>query len=222
MASAVNGEFAHFLQLQSQLFDSPGTLGKLFLRGGTLHGQHRTAHLHIGSRQFQQDVQPGNRPGGGKIVLLPAVCHRFLGSCRDAPGGNSQAGQDFLQPFHPLAQRIQQGHLCLRAGDGQRHSGKARSAAHVDELFAPQIGAAQHRQAVQQMKLRHLGVLGDGRQIHDFVLLDHGSGKGAQLLLPLLRQIQTQPGQTLFQGFLHQPMPPFALTMPLKSTLVLS
>ncbi len=110
---------------------------QLFPCGGAFHGQHRAADLHIGGGQLQQDVQPGDRPGDGVIVAFPPFRRRFLRPGGDALGADAQLGEDFFQPLRALAQAIQQGNARFRAGDGQRHAGKSRAAAHVDDLLSP-------------------------------------------------------------------------------------
>ena len=134
---------------------------------------------------------------------------------------DAQLGEDFFQPFHAFAQTVQQRHLRLRAGDGQGHAGKSRAAAHIDDFFSPQIGGGEHRQAVQQMELCHLVGLGDGGEVHDLVLFDHGRAEIAEGLAGAFRQVKPQLGQTRVQSLSHHGRH-LALTMPLRSTWVSS
>ena len=221
MGSAVHRELPDLLQLQPQLADGPGTFVQFLPGRRALHGQHRAPHLYIGGGQLQQNIQPCHGPGSGIVVLLPAARHGLLSPGSDAPGGNAQLRQGLLQPFHPLAQRVQQRDPCLRAGDGQGDAGKARAAAHVDEALACQIHAGKQGQAVQQVELRHLVLLRNGGEVHDLVLLHHCPGKGTERLLGIFRQVQAQKGQTRGQCCFHHSHH-LALTMPLRSTWVSS
>ena len=53
---AVDGEFSHFFDFQSQLLDGAAAFCQFFLGSHALHGQHCAANLDIRGRQFQQDV----------------------------------------------------------------------------------------------------------------------------------------------------------------------
>ena len=151
MVGAVDGEGLFRFQLQSQLLDGTFRLVQFLLSRCALQCQDRTAYFHEGSRQFQQDIQSRHGPAGGKIIGFPPVRDQFFRPARQALGIDPQRGQGLLQPPDPLSQRIQQGQVLLRAGDFQRHTGKSRTAAHVNEAFSRQIGTFQHRQAVRQM-----------------------------------------------------------------------
>ena len=208
----------HGFQLEAQLFDGPGALGKLLGGGSALHGQHRAAYLHIGGGELQQNVQPCHGPAGGVVEGFPAGGHGLLCPGGDALGADAQLGQNLLQPLHPLAQRIQQGDLGLGTGDGQRHTGEARSAAHVDEALALQVGAFEDGQGVGQVESCGLAGIGDGGEVHHLVLLQHGLAEGTQAVGCLRPDAQVKLGQGFQKGSFHHGHHPMAPTMPLRST----
>ena len=186
MGGAVYGELLDFFQLQTQAADGVFGLFQLFLGGGALHGQNLAAHLHIGGRQLQQDVQPGHGTAGGVIVLLPAGGYGFLCPGGDAFGLYPQLRQEAFQPVHPLAQAVQQGQLHFRTGDLHRHTGETGAAAHINELLALEVFQGQQGDAVQKVQSCHFFRLGNGRQVHHLILLHHCLTEITQLLTGFL------------------------------------
>ena len=203
MIGAVHRELPDIFQLQPQLLDGIAALLQLLPGCHALHGDDPAAHLHIGGGQFQENVQPCNRPAGGDVIALPPVCHRFLCPGGDAGGFHAQLGQNFFQPVNPFPQAVQQGHVQLRAADGQGHAGESRAAAHVNELLPGKIAGSKHSQAVQQMQLGNLTRLGNGGKVHHLILLDDGASEIAKGLFLLFRQVQPQSGQPGGQGLHH-------------------
>ena len=107
--------------------------------------------------------------------------------------------------MHPLGERIEQRQLHRRLRDLQRNAGEARAAADVDDALILKVHGLQQRDGVEKMQLCYGLRLGDGGQVHDLILLYHGPGKGAELLLPLLGQGQAQSSQAFFQRGFHHP-----------------
>ena len=89
------------------------------------------------------------------------------------------------------------------AGDLDRHTGETGAAAHIDEGLALEVGAFEHRQAVQQVELRHGLGLGDGGQVHDLVLLDELAAEAAEGLIRTGGDGHAQPGKSRAQGGKH-------------------
>ena len=74
-----------------------------------------------------------------------------------------QLRQDFAQPVHALAERIEKRQVHRRLRDFQGNARKARAAADIDYALAPKVRRVQKRKAVVKMELRDLLGLGDGR-----------------------------------------------------------
>ena len=138
--AAAMGYSGEFFDCTAQQADCSGGFVCLLLRCGTLHGQKDAAGLHKGQGQLRQDRQPGDGPGDGDRIRLPAAGDIFLRPGRDALRLQPKGGEDlFPQPADAFCRTIQQGQVKIRLGNQQRDAGKSGPAADVNDLFAAKV-----------------------------------------------------------------------------------
>lgn len=108
---------------------------------------------------------------------------------------------DLLQPVDALAERVEQREVEVILEDAQRHAGKARAGADVDDGFTRQIDKRQQRRAVEQVELRDGVGLGDGREVHHLILFQQ---QGREALKRLgAAHVQPQLGKPLREQRSH-------------------
>ena len=124
--------------------------------------------------QLAQHRQVGHRPADGKVELLPVGGGELLRPGMDAGHiVQTQLAAGFPQELDPLVEAVQQRHMALRQGNGQRYAGEPGAGAHVHHRFARHVRQRQQAQAVQQVQRGELPRLCDGRQVHHLVLLQN-------------------------------------------------
>ena len=186
MYSVADRVFCDALDLPAEPADGGRGLVGLLLCHRALHREKLSAHLHIWQTQLRQYIQPRNRAGDSRVVLLAASGNIFLRAPGDDLGVHTKLRQNGLQPAHPLAERVEQRQADGRLRDLQRHAGKARAAADVDDRPASEICQREQCHAVHKVQPRDGARLGDGGQVHDLVLFEQSLTKTAEGLdLPL-------------------------------------
>ena len=108
---------------------------------------------------------------------------------------------DLLQPVDALAERVEQREVEVILQNAQRHTRKARAGADVDDGFTRQIDKRQQRRAVEQVELRDGVGLGDGREVHHFVLFQQQGGEALERFRPAY--IQPQLAEALQEKLVH-------------------
>ena len=108
---------------------------------------------------------------------------------------------DLLQPVDALSERVEQREVEVILQNAQRHPGKARAGADVDDGFTRQIDKWQQRRAVEQVELRDGVGLCDGREIHHLVLFQQQGGEALERFRPAY--IQPQLAEALQEKLVH-------------------
>ena len=145
-----------------------------------LHGQELTAHLHQRQGQLTQYVQLGHGPGGGYVELLPMLPRRTPppGRGRTEPAAGPwrrtvSCKKSMRLPRLSSSVRSKSGSSSRRGIPGNPAPG-----AHVHHRACPGSPPAVSRQAQSSRCSRATSAgFGDGRQVHDLVLLQQPPGK---------------------------------------------
>ena len=120
-----------------------------------------------------------------------------------------QTRQRVFQKQNALVQRVQKRHLQIRPQNQQRHAGKARARAHVDDLRAGhKQPVRQRRGAVQIVAVHALILVEHGGQIHARVVFIQNGVKGFKTVKRSLVRRDAHFFQPVFQSlFIHSGSP---------------
>ena len=84
---------------------------------------------------------------------------------------------DLAEPVDALSERVEQREVKVVLQNAQRHTGKARAGADVDDLLSLEVDKLQQRRTVEQVELRDGVGLCDGGEVHHLVFFEQQGGE---------------------------------------------
>ena len=108
---------------------------------------------------------------------------------------------DFGEPLDALAERVEQREVKVILQNPQRHTGKARAGADINDRFALEIDKLQDCRAVEQVELRDGVRLCDGREVHHLIFFQQQGGETLKRFRAAY--IQPQLGKALQEKLVH-------------------
>ena len=198
---AVNLILLTLLQLAAQHGDGLACRSDLILCGfvDTLQGQEVTALLHIGQAQFSQHIQRCHGAAGNHIKAFThtGLCDEFFSACGNSVYLQTQRITTVLNELDALGSAVQRSDVQLGLVAQQRHGGKTRTAADVQNPLAYIYAAFPQKHTVQHVASRNFLRLSNGRQVHHSILFNQQAGKRLHPLYGLGGSFNTPGGATV-------------------------
>ena len=174
----------------------------LFLGVDALHRGELSADLDERQAQLRQNGELRDSARGCDVELLAVLHGEFLCPRMNALDAlELQFVTDFGEPLDALAERVEQREVEVILQNAQRHTGKARAGADINDRFALEIDKLQDCRAVEQVELRDGVGLCDGREVHHLILFQQQGGEALERFRPAY--IQPQLAEALQEKLVH-------------------